>query len=372
MPNGSNAKVLMIYIEPTPYVLGLIHELQTISNNKIDVLFLGKNLSQNWNINCSKFIILPKGKKNQILYLAKLLSNQCYSIIHLAGWGHPLFFFVILFAKFKGMRVIIESDTSIPHQLILWKRFFKRLLYPILFSFVDLFFPGGTRQANYLKFYGVDDKRICPVNMTVDVSGMKQYSTKLTENDRIRIRQSYEIPSHAFIFLFVGRLVPHKGIGELIAVFNNIKNNNAILLIVGDGEMRPQIEDAVRLNNKIKYAGRISGSELIEIYFSSDVFVLPSHFEPWGLVINEAMALGKPVIVSNRVGCIDDLVSHGETGLIIKAQSMENLNHAIEYMLNFPEKGIKMGKCASNKIANWTLENEAKKIFQEWNRLQCS
>lgn len=369
MSKGSDAKVLMIYIEPTPYVLGLINELKAVSSNKIDILFLGKNISQNWNIDCPNSSILPEGKQNQIRYLAKLLSHKSYAIIHLAGWGHPLFLFVILFAKYKGMRVVIESDTPIPHKLTLLKRFFKRLLYPILFSFVDLFFPGGKRQADYLKYYGVSDKRICPVNMTVDISRMKQYSAQLTENDRIRIRELYGIPVDAFIFLFVGRLVPQKGLGELIAVFDKMDNNKAILLIVGDGEMRQQIEEAVRLNTKIKYAGRISGSELIEIYFSADTFVLPSHFEPWGLVINEAMVLGKPVIVTDRVGCIDDLVSHGKTGLIIKAQSIEALNNAIEYMVKFSEEVILMGQRARNKIADWTLENEAKKISQEWNRL---
>lgn len=372
MSDGRNANILMLYIEPTPYVIDLIDALQATSNKKIDTFFLGENISQNWQIDRRELVVLPRGIKNQFYYIAKLLFKNQYDLIHLAGWGHPLFIFIIFYAKFARIPIVIESDTSFSHYTVFWKRFIKRLFYPLLFSLVDLFFPGGTRQVNYLKFYGVNDKHLIPVQMTVDINKIRQQSALMGNNDRERELKKYDIKPDSIVFIYVGRLVRYKGISELLTVFKQIQNEHAILIIVGDGEMRGEVESAIKTNDKIRYAGRLSGCELIKVFHSADALILPSHFEPWGLVVNEGMALGKPVIVTERVGCIDDLVTHQENGLIIRAESVVDLQHAVEYMVNSTKHRELMGKQSVAKIANWTLEIEARKIIEGWHSLICA
>lgn len=363
-------KILLVYIEPTPYILGLINAIEQTWQGKIDVLFLGENISQNWNIELNnQYKVLPKGKTTKLHFITRLFSKNTYDFIHLAGWGHPLLLLLIIIAKFTRTPVSIESDTSIPHHTQFWKRVVKRLLYPTFFKFINLFLPGGTRQAKYLQHYGVKPKHIIPAQMTVDIVKIKQHLKTHGQAERTITREQYGIQQKDVVFLFVGRLIEHKGVIDLISAFNNISNENAKLLIVGDGPLRPIVEDAARSNKKICYVGRLIGEKLIEAYYASNVFVLPSHFEPWGLVVNEAMAAGLPVIVSDRVGCIDDLVIHKKTGLVIKAEHVTELQTAIEYMTVSLQERLAMEKKSLKIIASWTLENEAKNICKAWDQL---
>lgn len=367
---SKKSKILMVYIEPTPYIVGLINTLMPICESQLDILFLGENRSQNWQISENKnWIILPEDKIERFKIIFRLLSKGQYRMIHTAGWGEPLCMLFIILAKLFRIKVTVETDTPIPHKLKLWKRAIKRLIYPILFSFVNLFLPGGTRQAKYLEHYAVQPKRIFPVNMTVDVASIKETVHGFKLDDRQRIRSHFNISEKDIVFLFVGRLEDYKGIMDLISAFSQIKNEHATFLIVGDGSLREQIKSAVCINKKICYLGRLIGKELIEIYFASDTLILPSHFEPWGLVVNEAMAVGRPVIVSDRVGCIDDLVIHQKTGWIYEAENIKELQTAIEYFIANPDNRINMGVQSAKIIEDWTLENEAKNICQAWYRL---
>lgn len=366
------ARILMIYIEPTPYILGLISALQFTWDGQIDVLFLTENASQNWEITLDeRWMVLPENSREKVYFLSRLFLRNKYCLIHIAGWGHPWLLLFIVTAKLARIPIVAESDTPFFHHKKLSKYIIKRLLYPILFNLINLFLPGGTKQVKYLRHYGVKSARIIPVQMTVDVSGMQRYAETLTDKDRQRVREVYGINKNDVVFLFVGRLIVHKGIIDLILAFSRIKNQNVILLFVGDGELRQKIEKAAKADEKISYAGRLSGKELVETYYAADVLVLPSYFEPWGLVVNEAMAMGRPVIVSDKVGCIDDLVDPHETGIVVKAGRISELQSAIEYLMNAPDKRKAMGRQAAQKIANWTLENEANKITQGWSSLLC-
>lgn len=372
MHQGKCQNVLLVYIEPTPYVLGLIEIIQRSWSGKIDILFLSANISQNWNINLKKkYIIFPENRIKKIYFIQKLFSKKKYDCIHLAGWGYPFLVFMLIIAKFKRISVTIESDTTLHYSKSWWTRTIKKLFYPLLFSLVDIFLPGGKRQIKYLENYGVTSKKIFPVQMTVDIISMRRHSSTLNDTDRLKIRERYGIQKNGVVFLYVGRLEPRKGIKDLISAFNQIKFESITLLFVGEGTLQKYIEHSIDSNNRICYSGRLSGNELIEVYFAADVFVLPSHLEPWGLVVNEAMAMELPVIVSDRVGCIDDLVTHYETGLIIPAEHVTELKNAMEYMINTPHKRKMMGCNGAEKISDWTLENEAKKICEAWNQLAC-
>ncbi|OGT37983.1 MAG: hypothetical protein A3F11_03160 [Gammaproteobacteria bacterium RIFCSPHIGHO2_12_FULL_37_14] len=365
-------KILMIYIEPTPYIVGLIENIILLFNGRIDVVFLEENLSQNWNISLDKqWMISPKGKLKSARFIMRLLLDNRYDMIHLAGWGEPISLLLIFFARFFSIPIVIESDTPMPHGTKLWKRVIKRLLYPRLFGLVSLFLPGGARQAQYIEYYGVSPERVIPVQMTVDVTSIRKYAVTLAPEDRQKTRERYSLTDKDIVFLFIGRLVEHKGIADLLTVFNRIHHTNVKLLLAGDGPMRQQVEESVKLNNHVRYAGRVSGNDLIKIYHAVDVMVLPSHAEPWGLVVNEAMTLGLPVIVSDRVGCTDDLVIHQKTGLIVKAGCIADLQSAIEELAIASETRASMSSQAVKIIEKWTLENEAEKICQAWSSLIC-
>lgn len=368
-PAKNPKKILLVYIEPVPYIVGLINTLLPRCAEQIDIVFLAENVSQNWNMNFDpRWQVLPKNKLAKFYFLSRLLIKKNYDLIHLAGWSEPACLLLLMTAKILRIPVVIESDTPLFDHAKLWKRVIKRLIYPTLFCFVNLFMPGGIRQALYLQFYGVPAERIVPLQMTVDVDSIKRYIATLTTTDRIRLRQRYQLSENNTVFLYVGRLVAYKGLATLLTIFQQQTVSSMTLLIVGDGEMRAQVEECAKTCAHIRYAGRLSNQDLLDAYYAADVFVLPAHYEPWGLVVNEAMAVGLPVIVSDRVGCADDLVRDGETGYIVKANCRIALQQTLLRMLNVSERTL-LAQQAQKIIANWTLTNEVNNLCQAWKRL---
>ena len=349
--------ILMLYLEPTQYILDLISELEKNSSYKITVLFVSQNVSQNWNL------VLKKNKmliQQGVLKTAftHFIKNK-YDVIFLAGWSHYMMLSFLLLAKIFRIPVAIDSDTCFLDVTPTWKRAIKKLLYPILFYFPNHFLPGGTRQAEYLRHYCVPERKITLEKMTVDVSHIQSTISTYPNNAKKMFREKWNLSNNDLVFLFVGRLIERKGIIELLTAFSQTNHPNVKCMIAGDGPLHHVVENTLK---NIIYAGRLNASELIELYFLSDVFILPAHWEPWGLVINEAMAAGKPVITTNKVGCVDDLVIHNKTGLVIKEQCVTSIKNAIQFFIDNPRNVESMSQEALPLISNWTIADSAKQI----------
>lgn len=349
-------KLLMVYIEPTPYILDLISTLEKTIDFQIDVLFLTENHSQQWNLSLKPTQLILK--TNIIKAINQYFFKEKYTAIFLAGWSHPVTLAFLFTAQFFRIPVLMDSDTPLltQTQTAFYKRIIKRILYPFLFRFPNIFLPGGTKQANYLKYYHVPPKKIVIEKMTIDVADIQNTLSQFPTDSHTTLRKKYGLTVNDVVFLFVGRLIERKGVDELLQAFSRVQ---ARCIVVGDGPLESTLENC---SKNIIYMGRLSKLQIIEMFFISNVFVLPAHWEPWGLVINEAMAAGKPIITTDQVGCIDDLVIHGKTGLIVKSKSVSELVTAIQYFLNNPEQIAIMSQDTLSLIANWTLQDSAKQI----------
>jgi glycosyltransferase involved in cell wall biosynthesis len=368
-------RIVMIYIEPTPYIVALIDKLRPIWDEPIKVYYVRTDVSQAWNLQMDKQQgeILPAGyfAKMQVIWLA-LTGDRRRTILHLAGWGHPALLGAMLAAAALRIPVAIESDTAEGRADGGWRAVFKRMLYPRLFRLPRRFLPGGTRQARYLARFGVKPERMTVAQMTVDVCAIRRFCATDREGLRLAARARWGISADARIVLYVGRLEDYKGIDVLLAAFSRFaeKEKDARLVIAGDGSLRGQIETiAANPDRGVVYLGRLSGDDVLRAYLAADLVVLPSLFEPWGLVVNEAMACGLPVIASNRVGCADDLIRHGETGLVVGAGSATELAAAIGQLAQDEPVRHRMGQAAERLISKWTLGNEARNIVSTWHEM---
>ncbi|AMO82651.1 glycosyltransferase [Obesumbacterium proteus] len=124
-------------------------------------------------------------------------------------------------------------------------------------------------------------------------------------------------------FLYIGRLSPEKNLNLLIKAFNDLSHR---LTIVGSGPQERELQKLAKSN--ILFLGYKNNSDLASVFKDSDVFILPSLSEPWGLVVEEALISGVPVLVSDKVGCKDDLVTN-DVGLVFEAESINSLLNAI-------------------------------------------
>jgi glycosyltransferase involved in cell wall biosynthesis len=145
--------------------------------------------------------------------------------------------------------------------------------------------------------------------------------------DRITHRASPNAPR----YLYVGRLSKEKALDTLLYAFGkvNAKKPSATLNIVGGGPERKKLVDLskrLNLSRSVCFAGSKSGKELFAEYSIATCFVLPSRSEPWGLVVNESLSYGCPVIVSENCGCAPDLVVEGKTGFVHKVDDVNDLS----------------------------------------------
>jgi glycosyltransferase involved in cell wall biosynthesis len=338
----------------------------------LDVGFLKENLSQEWGLEVPQYCrFLDRSVLRSARALFADVRRSETVLVHLCGWGGdrrlPL---LIAMARLRGVPVFVESDTQAPFNEAGARKVAKRLAYPMLFALPRMFFPGGSRQAAYLQGFGVPERRIRTVNMTVDVEAIATFADDFGQDRRDEWRSSLGLPRDATVFLFVGRLEAHKGISNLLDQFGHVAKEfpSARLLLVGDGSMRSDVKNIADACTWLRAPGRLKGNDLLSAYCSSDVLVLPSAFEPWGLVVNEAMAAGLPAVVSDRVGCGTDLVERSDTGVIYDYTKPDALGDALRRLLIDPGSRQRMGCNASRLISGWTLQAEAERICGAWSQ----
>jgi 1,2-diacylglycerol 3-alpha-glucosyltransferase len=181
----------------------------------------------------------------------------------------------------------------------------------------------GTRHLNDLVTMGVDRNRI----VIAPISAMAP--------DRPPARTWPRAGSETR-FLFVGRLIESKGLDVLLNAFERFRGGE--LWIVGDGPLQGVLNDAAKADPRIRMLGYVEGKNLPAVYADVDALVLPSLYEPWGLVVHEGLANGLPAIVTDQVGSADDLVESGVNGYVVPAGSVEAFGAAMRDLASWSQE----------------------------------
>lgn len=361
-------RVTMIRIEPAGYMLALMRALSQTWPGPIDVVFLSRDLTQPWDVGEAEtaFYVLPKGRLRSIRALRNRIFATEPHLLHIAGWSAPVSLAAILIGNARRLPIIVDLDTwrGTPSR---WRGALKQLVYPRLFRRISHFAAGGQRQATYLRRFGVQNNKITSVGMTADVTTIR--ATLARETDaRKAFRNRFRIPLDAPLALFMGRLVALKGIDDLLSAWRQVvaETPSARLVIAGDGELRSMVTAVAANDPSILAIGRLSGLDVWRAYAAADYVVAPSHRENWGLVTNEAMAAGTPIIVTDVFGCVGDVAHNNQTALIVPPASPEQLSHAMRRLTREPELRLRLASAASTLISDWTIEAEAKNIIEIW------
>lgn len=286
------------------------------------------------------------------------------AIIALSGWNNLSYWALTFYCKSKGIKVILANDST---KFDKKRTFPKEFIKSLLVKSSDAYWCYGTKSEEYLLALGAKCDRIFRRYQATDSHTIYSVYEKISK-DRRSLSEKYKLRPKNFVY--AGRLSSEKNLMLLLKAFRNIKQNaNAKkwgLIIVGDGPQRPEIEKFISSANikDIWLVGGKSWKEVPEYYALSDVFILPSVSEPWGLVVNEAMICGLPVIVSKRAGAYWDLVKDGINGFGFDPYNQKELE---EIMLKFIEEKIDvsvMGRASRDIIREYTPENAAKQMFK--------
>jgi glycosyltransferase involved in cell wall biosynthesis len=278
------------------------------------------------------------------------------AVVLFTGYAYATFWVALAAAKLRGVAILFGTDAHVlsPPGSGYWKRLVKKLVWPYLFRLADVVIVPSNATLQLMRSLGISADRIGLAPSCVD---NELWVEKSKQVDRACVRARWGVAQDAAVVLFCAKLKPWKRPLDLLRAFARAAGANGYLVFAGDGSLRRALEsEAVSLGiaDKVRFIGFVNQSGLPEIYTASDVLVLPSESEPFGLVVNEAMLCGCPVIVSDCVGARFDLVRDGETGFVFPMGDVKALSALLEQSMQSPERLRRLGEAARERMATWS------------------
>ena len=174
-----------------------------------------------------------------------------------------------------------------------------------------------------------------------------------------QIRAEHALPPR--YFLYVGRMVEEKGPFDLLAAYARLDENTRSqigLVFVGDGPGRTDLAQRASslFSGVVKFCGWVDRERISEFYALAEALIFPTHSDPWGLVVNEAMACGLPIVSSDAAGCAPDLVHQGKNGFRFRPRDIDGLAHAMRTICDQPDLAARMGTTSFDMIQSYTPE----------------
>ena len=260
----------------------------------------------------------------------------------------------------RRKRAVFCDSTMYDRPQVWWKVLAKR----IFFAWCDGFIGYGQRTKEYLMKLGAKEADI--VIPCLAAALPHGYDADKVLSDYSRQQAGTFNPPR---FLYVGRLAAEKGLIDLLNAFGLVraKMPAARLDLIGEGILRPILIDRLRelgLTEAVTLHGTLNLSDIVPQFLCSVALVLPSHREPWGLVVNEALSYGCPVVVSNRCGCVPELVIDGVTGYCFNAGDIEALSAAMLAVSRLSGDRAATAKQCINVVSAFSPQRAAARILE--------
>jgi glycosyltransferase involved in cell wall biosynthesis len=298
---------------------------------------------------------------SRLLKYIKCIREADYDAIVLPGYSDPAIWITTFYLVFSGETIIQTCDSTLYDRKRVWlKEYFKK---QILKS-ASLVFCYGQKQIEYLQSLNLP---IGKIHVRVQATNNQRIKTEHLRLSNSGVERESLMPA----FLYVGRLSEEKNIDLLINAFSRLPEN-CLLTIVGDGPDKKRLEEVshnLNLTERVFFAGSTSWVGVVKYYATVNVFVLPSLSEPWGLVVNEAMLCGLPVVISSHCGASGDLVHEGLNGFTFNPTSVDELEVCLMKFVDNPSLHSKMGDESLNIIKDFTPNQSALQMLSGFQKV---
>ncbi len=287
-------------------------------------------------------------------------------LLCLTGYYDPAQLALLAYARLTGVPVVMQMEsTALDNE----RSFVKEQVKRFIMRQCSGFFCFGSPQADYLNQLGVDPSRILLQKSAVDNQALlRAYQTAIPERESNQ--QALGLPTHNFIF--VGRLIEPKNLPMLLrcfadAVSQSTNQANWGLILLGDGPLEATLKQQVQelsITKQVFFRPATPWYQVPDVLAMADVLVLPSISEPWGLVVNEAMVCGLPVLVSDRCGCAKDLVRDGQNGYLFDPAQPAELTGRLLAFMNEQADRSQMGQESQRIIAPYAPDVVAREMLE--------
>jgi len=358
-----NKKVAFITEIPTFYREPLFEKLSQRQNLSIEVIYCAyTEYGRQWKqelknypykvLGGLKWTMVGNGDNIFVLKVNPGIWNQLsrggFDAVIIGGYMQPTMQMAILWCLLNRVPYILwsESHNITPRPIL--KRILKWPIVKLAIKMAAAFLVMGSDSRNYLISYGANPAKIFFFPNTPDVKKLAEESSNYRK-DIERLRTGLRIQGSPVI-IYSGRLIGYKNVETLLRAFQLVQEDlpQTGLIILGDGPLRSSLENftkKLKLSN-VCFVGFIQPKDLIKYYACSDVFVLSSYSDTWGVVVLEAMSCGLPVVVSDKVGCAKDIVHPNKSGFVVSVKSTKELALAISKLLHDPLLCKQMGSYA--------------------------
>ncbi|MBI4634971.1 MAG: glycosyltransferase family 4 protein [Candidatus Rokubacteria bacterium] len=288
-----------------------------------------------------------------------VLDRHQFDVIWVSGctdlWAWRLFA-----ATWRRQRpVLLFGDSHLLDRKPWARRLLKRCLYGTLFPRLAGALYVGQANRRFFESYGIRRDRLFPAPHCVNNDFFRSRAEALRgQGDQLRER--FGLPLVGAVVLFCGKLIPKKQPLALLEAYWRVRQDvSCSLLFAGEGELRGEIERRVQGAGipDVRISGFLNQTEIPLAYAVADMLVLPSAWdETWGLVINEAMNFGLPIIATDKVGASYDLVQDGENGYVVAARDVAALTTRLGELIRDEPKRRAMGARSAELIKAWNYD----------------
>lgn len=286
-------------------------------------------------------------------------------VINLPGYYEPAMNIVLFYCRLRGIKVIISADSTEGDNANIW---WREAIKSFIVKKAQGFFCYGSKSAEYIYKLGMKPKHILVANNAVDNQKVVEvYNEAIKQKERNK--KNYNLRKYNFIY--VGRLIAIKNLDNLLTAYKSLNNKDWGLIILGDGSEEEKLKQFVE-DNELIGVHFIEGQQWFDvpkILSLADVFILPSYSEPWGLVVNEAMAAGMPIIVSNKCGSAYDLVLENKNGFTFDPYNVDELKTVLNNFVDNPSIIEIFGEKSKEIISRFSPEQVAQEMYDGFKKV---
>lgn len=292
--------------------------------------------------------------------LARELQRARYDAVWIHGQQFAAYVLAFALAKLRGIPVLTRGDTHLALSRPPLRSALRRVLLGLQYRHIDRFLAVGSKNRAYYRAYGVPEERIFDVPFSVDNERFARDSA-LSPSERRAARARLGAHEGQVVLLYAGKLMRRKHPDDLLRAAAKLLGlgHSVHVVIAGSGELDEELRQlaaGLDLLEHVCFLGFVNQRALPALYGACDVFVLPAEDEPWGLIVNEVMCAGLPVVVGAEVGCVPDLVQPGINGVLCEPGNPAALAAVLEPLVADPAVRRRMGEASRRLIASHDYE----------------